>query len=156
MSPAGRCALEPRPCQTRVDTLRRSPTSNSALGSGLFPLRRHVEAGVRVAMGSDVGAGTGFSMLKEGLQAYFMQRLLGDVLPPRGSDERERDVARLDAVQLGELGADLRGLLLGDGVGLHPHGVGAEGRDAGLRVGHDRLDRLGGALGRRGREPRGR
>ncbi len=53
------------------------PTSNSALGSGLFPLRRHVEAGVRVAMGSDVGAGTGFSLLKEGLQAYFMQRLLG-------------------------------------------------------------------------------
>ena len=54
------------------------PTSNAALGSGLFPLRRHVEAGVRVAMGCDVGAGTGFSMLKEGLQAYFVQRLLGD------------------------------------------------------------------------------
>jgi len=53
------------------------PTSNSALGSGLFPMRRHLEHGVRVAMGSDVGAGTGFSMLKEGLQAYFMQRLLG-------------------------------------------------------------------------------
>ncbi len=47
------------------------PTSNAALGSGLFPLRRHREAGVRVALGSDVGAGTGFSLLKEGLQAYF-------------------------------------------------------------------------------------
>lgn len=53
------------------------PTSNSALGSGLFPMRRHVEHGVRVALGSDVGAGTGFSMLKEGLQASFMQALLG-------------------------------------------------------------------------------
>jgi guanine deaminase len=53
------------------------PSSNSALGSGLFPLRRHVEHGVRVALGSDVGAGTGFSMLKEGLQASFMQALLG-------------------------------------------------------------------------------
>jgi guanine deaminase len=53
------------------------PTSNASLGSGLFPLRRHVEAGVRVALGSDVGAGTGFSLLKEGLQAYFAQRLLG-------------------------------------------------------------------------------
>lgn len=52
------------------------PTSNSALGSGLFPLRRHVEHGVRVALGSDVGAGTGFSLFKEGLQAYFMQQLL--------------------------------------------------------------------------------
>ncbi|MDQ4096502.1 MAG: guanine deaminase, partial [Actinomycetota bacterium] len=58
------------------------PTSNAALGSGLFPLRRHVQHGVRVALGSDVGAGTGFSLLKEGLQAYFMQQLLGpDGLP---------------------------------------------------------------------------
>ncbi|MFC7361984.1 guanine deaminase [Nocardioides astragali] len=53
------------------------PTSNSALGSGMFPLRRHVTAGVRVALGSDVGAGTGFSIFKEGLQAYFLQHLLG-------------------------------------------------------------------------------
>ena len=54
------------------------PTSNAALRSGLFPLQRHVEHGVRVALGTDVGAGTGFSMLKEGLQAYFVQQLLGD------------------------------------------------------------------------------
>lgn len=58
-------------------TVAHCPTSNSALGSGLFPLREHVEHGVRVALGSDVGAGTGFSLLKEGLQAYFMQQLLG-------------------------------------------------------------------------------
>jgi len=58
------------------------PTSNSALGSGLFPLRRHVEHGVGVALGSDVGAGTGLFLPKEGLQAYFMQQLLGgDGLP---------------------------------------------------------------------------
>lgn len=53
------------------------PSSNSALGSGLFPLRRHVEHGVGVALGSDVGAGTGLYLPKEGLQAYFMQQLLG-------------------------------------------------------------------------------
>jgi guanine deaminase len=58
------------------------PSSNSALGSGLFPLRRHVERGVRVALGTDVGAGTSFSLLREGLQSYFMQALLGaDGLP---------------------------------------------------------------------------
>ena len=55
------------------------PTSNAALGSGLFPLRRHLAHRVGVALGSDVGAGTGFSLLKEGLQAYFGQRLLGPV-----------------------------------------------------------------------------
>lgn len=54
------------------------PTSNSALGSGLFPLREHIERGVRVSLGSDVGAGTGFSLFKEGLQAYFMQQLLAE------------------------------------------------------------------------------
>jgi guanine deaminase len=53
------------------------PTSNAALGSGIFSLRRHRDAGVRVALGSDVGAGTGFCLLKEGLQAYFLQQLLG-------------------------------------------------------------------------------
>src|SRR5690606_7078177 len=58
-------------------TIAHCPSSNAALGSGLFPLRRHLAAGVRVALGSDVGAGTGFCLLKEGLQAYFMQQLLG-------------------------------------------------------------------------------
>ena len=58
------------------------PTSNAALGSGLFPLRRHVEHGVGVALGSDVGAGTGLYLPKESLQAYFLQQLLGpDGLP---------------------------------------------------------------------------
>ncbi|HWJ09467.1 MAG TPA: guanine deaminase [Nocardioides sp.] len=58
------------------------PTSNAALGSGLFSLARHRAHGVRVALGSDVGAGTGFSLLKEGLQAYFVQQLLGDAGVP--------------------------------------------------------------------------
>ncbi|MGX9294745.1 guanine deaminase [Tsukamurella paurometabola] len=52
------------------------PTSNSALASGSFPLRRHLDHGVTVALGTDVGAGSGFSLFKEGLQAYFMQQLL--------------------------------------------------------------------------------
>lgn len=53
------------------------PTSNASLGSGMFPLREHLDAGVGVALGSDVGAGTGFFLPKEGLQAYFVQQLLG-------------------------------------------------------------------------------
>ncbi|MFD4327858.1 guanine deaminase [Nocardioides sp. NPDC058538] len=58
------------------------PSSNAALGSGLFPLARHRAHGVRVAMGSDVGAGTGFSLLKEGLSAYVAQQLLGEAGHP--------------------------------------------------------------------------
>jgi guanine deaminase len=50
------------------------PCSNAALGSGIFPLRSHVESGVRFALGTDVGGGTGFGMIKEALQAYLQQR----------------------------------------------------------------------------------
>jgi len=53
------------------------PTSNATLGSGLFPLGRHLAHGVDVALGTDVGAGAGFSLFKEALQAYFIQRLSG-------------------------------------------------------------------------------
>jgi guanine deaminase len=52
------------------------PSSNAALGSGIFPMCRHLEAGVHCALGTDVGGGIGFGMLKEGLQAYLAQRLL--------------------------------------------------------------------------------
>jgi guanine deaminase len=57
------------------------PGSNAMLGSGLFPLRRHVAAGVKCALGTDVGGGVGFGMLKEGLHAYVMQRLTFDGMP---------------------------------------------------------------------------
>ncbi|MFN3267395.1 MAG: guanine deaminase, partial [Deinococcales bacterium] len=50
------------------------PCSNSSLGSGFFPLKRHLEHGVHVALGTDVGGGTGFGMPKEALQAYMMQQ----------------------------------------------------------------------------------
>jgi guanine deaminase len=54
------------------------PSSNAALGSGIFPLKRHLEAKVRFALGTDVGGGTGFGMLKEGLQAYLLQRVAAE------------------------------------------------------------------------------
>jgi guanine deaminase len=53
------------------------PTSNAALGSGSFPMGLHLQYDVPFALGSDVGAGTGFSLFKEGLQAYFVQQLMG-------------------------------------------------------------------------------
>lgn len=54
------------------------PASNAFLGGGAFPMRRHLEHGVRFALGTDVGAGTGLSLLKEGLTSYLVQRLRPD------------------------------------------------------------------------------
>jgi guanine deaminase len=54
------------------------PSSNAFLGSGVFAMRRHLRHGVRFALGSDVGAGTGLSLLKEGLMAYHVQMVWPD------------------------------------------------------------------------------
>lgn len=51
------------------------PTSNSYLGSGLFPLRRHLRRGIRVALGTDIGAGTQFSVWRELSETYKVQQL---------------------------------------------------------------------------------
>jgi guanine deaminase len=51
-------------------------SSNMFIGSGLFPMQRHLHHKVHFALGSDVGGGTGFSLFKEGLNAYEHQMLL--------------------------------------------------------------------------------
>jgi len=54
------------------------PSSNGFLGSGVFPMRRHLSHGVRFGLGTDVGAGAGLSVLKEGLTAYQGQMIARD------------------------------------------------------------------------------
>lgn len=98
------------------------PTSNAALGSGLFPMRRHLQAGVRIALGSDVGGGTGLSMLKEALQAAFTQRLLAqDGFPLTVADllhlATRSGAAALDRAEVG--GFDVGQQF--DAVWLRPH-----------------------------------
>jgi guanine deaminase len=56
------------------------PSSNAALGSGIFPMRRHLDARVRFALGTDVGGGTGFGVLNEALRAYLFQRVAASPL----------------------------------------------------------------------------
>lgn len=58
------------------------PTSNLFLGSGLFNLKRMEQFGVKVGMGTDVGAGTSFSMLQTLNEAYKVQQLQGNALHP--------------------------------------------------------------------------
>lgn len=88
----GPCSVFAHNLHAGDDTLRRlaaagssvahCPSSNAFLGSGLFPLRRHLAHGVTVALGSDVGAGTSLCLLGEGLASYQGQMLQGYPLTP--------------------------------------------------------------------------
>jgi guanine deaminase len=56
------------------------PTSNLFLGSGLFDLGKAREQGIRVGIGTDVGGGTSFSMLKTLAEGYKVLQLKGQSL----------------------------------------------------------------------------
>ncbi|QEL64851.1 guanine deaminase [Oryzomicrobium terrae] len=58
------------------------PSSNEFLGSGLFDLTRAREAGVTVGLGSDVGAGPAYSLLRTLASAYGVLQLQGQSLSP--------------------------------------------------------------------------
>lgn len=80
------------------------PTSNLFLGSGLFDLPGAEQRGIRVGLGTDVGAGTSFSMLQTINEAYKIQQLRRHKLHP------------LKALYLATLGG-ARSLRLEDKVG---------------------------------------
>nr|WP_117193751.1 guanine deaminase [Rhizobium terrae] len=60
------------------------PTSNLFLGSGLFPMKALMrrEKPVRVAVATDIGGGSSYSMLRTLDEAYKIQQLLGERLNP--------------------------------------------------------------------------
>jgi guanine deaminase len=72
-------------------------------------MARHRAHGVRLALGTDVGAGTGLSLLKEGLAAYQMQGVQpdGEPLSPAHLLHLATQ-AGADALGLGEIVGDLR------------------------------------------------
>jgi guanine deaminase len=57
------------------------PTSNLFIGSGLFDHDRLKAAGVRIALATDVGGGTSYSMLQTAAEAYKVMQLRGQNLP---------------------------------------------------------------------------
>ncbi len=81
------------------------PTSNLFIGSGLFNYKRLDEAGVRIALATDVGGGTSYSMLRTAAEAYKVMQLQGQNLPAIAAFDL---MTRRNAVALGldgEIGA---------------------------------------------------
>ncbi len=58
------------------------PDSNFFLGSGCMPLRRALDLGIRVGLGTDVGAGRTFSLRRVAAAAYDASLLTGAVVGP--------------------------------------------------------------------------
>ena len=85
-------------------TIVHCPTSNNFLGSGLFQYRNAQDAGVRIGMGSDIGGGTGYSMLETMRDAFVVSQLAG------------RRLSAFDAFYGATLG-NARALGLADSVG---------------------------------------
>lgn len=89
------------------------PTSNLFLGSGLFDLKRADQYGVRVGMGTDIGAGTSFSMLQTMNEAYKviqMHKAFSD------DPKAEKSLTPFRAYYLSTLGGT-RALYLDDKIG---------------------------------------
>ncbi len=77
--------LEGEECQRMAEadaSISFCATSNLFLGSGLFDLKQAEKYGVTVGMGTDVGAGTSFSLLQTMNEAYKVCHLKGDKLTP--------------------------------------------------------------------------
>ena len=58
------------------------PTSNLFIGSGLFDFESALRHSVKVGLGTDVGGGDSFSILRTVNEAYKIQQLRGYNLPP--------------------------------------------------------------------------
>ncbi len=56
------------------------PTSNLFIGSGLFDYARLAAVGIRIALATDVGGGTSYSMLQTAAEAYKVLQLQGQNL----------------------------------------------------------------------------
>jgi guanine deaminase len=89
------------------------PTSNLYLGSGLFDIEAADSAGLKFAMGTDVGGGTSFSMFRTLAEGYKVAQMSG------------RKLSSLRAFYLATLGG-ARALGLDDRIGRFAPGTEAD------------------------------
>ncbi len=75
------------------------PLSNVYFSDAVFPMRRMLDAGVHVGLGTDIAGGTSASLLENARQAIISSRLLESGVDPRQSRaHRRRPDSRIDAV----------------------------------------------------------
>ncbi|WP_202637727.1 guanine deaminase [Bailinhaonella thermotolerans] len=100
------------------------PTSNLFLGSGFFRLHRTRDAGVPVGLGTDIGAGTSYSLLHTLGDAYKAVQL-GNGFPDRLPEPRRHTLTALRGLYLATRGG-AEALRLQDRVGSFQPGMEAD------------------------------
>ncbi len=85
--------------RSRGSVVAHCPFSNAYFANAVFPLRRALDAGVRVGMGTDVGAGIQPGILQQVNEAVTLSRVLQDgVDARRPAGERGDPGAAIDTV----------------------------------------------------------
>ena len=129
--------------KSRSAKISHCPASNSALGSGLCPVRDLLDAGIEVGLGTDVSGGYSASVLEAVRQACLVSRHVGFL---RGGDAR-CNLGVAEALHLGtvggakvvgmdgRLGGFEKGMLWDvQEVSLESVGPGGEGKDGPVDV----------------------
>lgn len=83
--------------RTRGAGIAHCPLSNIYFSNAVFPLRRALEKGIRVGLGTDIAGGPSASLLDSCRSAVTSSRLLEDgVNPDLPADKRGQDQSRID------------------------------------------------------------
>jgi guanine deaminase len=99
------------------------PLSNVYFSDAVFPLRRMLDHGVHVGLGTDIAGGASPSILENARQAVIASRTLeSGVDPAQGRDRRGREPSRIDALTAFWLATAGGGVALDLPVGLFREG----------------------------------
>ena len=109
---------------SRGAAIAHCPLSNAYFANAVFPLRRALESGVRVGLGTDISGGPGTSILRAMADTVVMSRLLEDGVDadiPTAS--RGVSGSRVSSMEAFYLGTTAGGIALGLPIGLLSPGM---------------------------------
>jgi guanine deaminase len=128
--------------RARGSGIAHCPLSNVYFSDAVFPLRKILQQGIHVGLGTDIAGGASPSILDNARQAVIASRTLeSGVDPAQSRDERRRPDSRIDAITAFWLATAGGGIALDLPVGVFKEGfqfdailVDARARDTNLRL----------------------
>ncbi|KAL8725883.1 MAG: hypothetical protein Q9166_007080 [cf. Caloplaca sp. 2 TL-2023] len=75
------------------------PLSNTSLGSGICPVRKLLDKGIKVGLGTDVSGGGSCSILTAAREASAVSRLLASFQQGKGENEQKTERTKLSAIE---------------------------------------------------------